>query len=258
MEKVHQVELEILQTIDSICNKHKLTYFMYEGSLLGAIRHNGFIPWDDDIDIAMPRRDYDAFIKIAANELPDYMILQSLATDSHWGKVFSKVRNVNTAFKAKGDGADYISYGIFVDIFPLDYIAKDKNHISRIREKYVKTLKSHLIMCIENKSKNIPHKILSIIPIRFYMNRLKRMTSEKGEYLTCYGSEYGIRRETFHISDYFPAKVHQFENMMVPVPNQYHMILKSVYGENYMEVPPLERRYTHSPEIVSFEKGVDA
>lgn len=254
LKQVHEIELEILDEIIMICESNKIQYFMYEGSLLGAVRHQGFIPWDDDIDIAMPREDYERFLKLAPSYLSQNLILQSIYTDSNWGKVFSKIRNIKTEFKSKSDGEGYISYGIFVDIFPLDNINKSSFQISRIEEKIIKTLKEHLILYIEKKHKNIPHLFMGILPIQIYKYLFRKIANRRGNYLTCYGSEYGVKRETFSKDLYFPPKIVEFEGRRVWVPGQYEIILTNVYGDDYMELPPPEKRYSHEPVFVSINE----
>ena len=92
------IMLNILKEIDKICKKHNLIYFLDGGTLLGAVRHKGFIPWDDDVDIGMPREDYRKFLKIAQKELPDYLFLQTFETDKYYDiyQVPSKVRDNRT------------------------------------------------------------------------------------------------------------------------------------------------------------------
>ena len=90
--KLHQSEIKILDEIVRICDKYNLQYFLIGGTLLGAVRHKGFIPWDDDLDIAMPRNDYEKFISISKNELKDDFILDDISTNEQYWQIFAKVR----------------------------------------------------------------------------------------------------------------------------------------------------------------------
>ena len=126
MKRAWAAELEILVEIDKICEKHKLRYFIDYGNLLGAIRHKGFIPWDDDIDIMMLRKDYEIFAKVANDELPKELLFRSPEDDSGNYELFSSVqhREMLISTDAIGKYHNYL-YGAGVDIFPYDYLAKD-------------------------------------------------------------------------------------------------------------------------------------
>lgn len=121
LEKLHVVEVEILDIFVWICNKYNLKYYLCYGTLIGVIRHQGFIPWDDDIDVAMPLEDYNKFVKIAQSELGDKYFLQNDKTDKYFGRCFSKIRKNGTAFYSKGDKNEKKHHGIFIDVFPLFY-----------------------------------------------------------------------------------------------------------------------------------------
>ena len=122
ISKVQAVICEIMQQIDTICRRHNLTYFAIGGTALGAVRHQGFIPWDDDIDIGMPRKDYEAFMRYAAEELPQGYFLQTFATEKKTPFYFAKIRKDNTKFVEFYLRDLDIHQGIFVDIFPFDNV----------------------------------------------------------------------------------------------------------------------------------------
>lgn len=98
LDKIHRTEMDIMREIDRICRKHNLTYFLSCGTLLGAVRHKGFIPWDEDMDIMMPREDYEQFLKVAPDELPPQLMLDSYPQNPRYFNPFAKVRNRNTLF----------------------------------------------------------------------------------------------------------------------------------------------------------------
>src|SRR5690554_4415622 len=120
LKKLHNVQIEILNQIVKICNQNKLTYFLIGGTLLGAIRHKGFIPWDDDLDIAMPRKDYEKFLELCQGYLGDEYYLHCSKTDPKYWLPFAKVRKNNTIFEEKSIQTINSHKGIYVDIFPLD------------------------------------------------------------------------------------------------------------------------------------------
>ena len=118
LRKLQLTEIEVLDEIVRICKKHKLQYFLLAGTCLGAVRHSGFIPWDDDIDIGMPREDYEKFLNIALDELDEKYFLQYYKTDENYYLGFAKVRKNNTSFITKGFEKKKGHQGFFVDIFP--------------------------------------------------------------------------------------------------------------------------------------------
>ena len=140
MKRAWAAELEILVEIDRICEKYKLRYFIDYGNLLGAIRHKGFIPWDDDIDIMMMRKDYEIFAEVANAELPKELVFRSPEDDSGNYELFSSVqhRAMLISTDAIGKYHNYL-YGAGVDIFPYDYLAKDPNK-EKLREDILKSL----------------------------------------------------------------------------------------------------------------------
>lgn len=133
-------ELEMFEAFRTICEKNELTYYLTGGSLLGAVRHQGFIPWDDDFDVGMPREDYEKFIKIAAKELRYPLMLQTHETDPEFLSCHAKIRNVETTAIRYDEWADEHQFcqGIFFDIFPYDNIPDGKltQKIHRFRAQF--------------------------------------------------------------------------------------------------------------------------
>ena len=118
---IQEIELDILLEFDRICKKHGLKYQLYSGTLIGAVRHEGFIPWDDDIDVAMPRADYDKFIELK-DELADDYFFQSYETDPQYINRFGKIRKNGTVFMEKLVQELDMHHGIYIDVFPFDNI----------------------------------------------------------------------------------------------------------------------------------------
>ena len=124
MKKVWAVQLDLLAQLKRICEKHHLTYFADSGTLMGAIRHQGFIPWDDDIDIVMMREDYDKLIKVGNAELAAPYFLQSAHSET-FPRGYARLRNSDTTALTRNDLGKNINHGIFIDIFPLDHVPDD-------------------------------------------------------------------------------------------------------------------------------------
>ena len=116
------VMLEMVQELDRICRKHHIPYFLYGGTLLGAIRHNGFIPWDDDLDVGLMRNDYLRLMQVLPDELPSHIVLQTNDTDRNYFYFFAKLRDTRSFLDEGAYDRCFKYRGIFIDIFPFDKV----------------------------------------------------------------------------------------------------------------------------------------
>ena len=263
-KKIQKLEIEIIKEIDRIAKKYNINYFLIAGSLIGCIRNGGFIPWDDDLDISMPRKDYEKFIEVCKYELNDRFILDSRENNIYYYRLAAKVRIKNTKYIQD----DLINYkgnqGIWVDILPLDD-AKNKNNFDLKIQSAVKslievTIEKKVGVDISNKSiwKKIVVFIFSIFSIKKLNNLQKKIMTKNNnknyEYFVNLSSRYGYKKYIYKKSDWLPTKNKKFENINLPVPNNYDLILKGVYG-NYMKIPPKEKQYIHNPILIQFEDG---
>ena len=264
LKKLRQVQLEILDYVFDFCAKHNLRIMLYGGTLLGAIRHKGYIPWDDDIDLAMPRADYDKFIELW--EDTDQYQLDHYSTNPEYWLPFLKIRNRQTEFVESDIQENYAGpKGIWVDIMPFDNGSDDFNELAR--NKHKKQYYGELIMRkssigiefhngIKNKIKNI---IAKITP-RDYLIRKQTAActsnhDENSPNVVCYHNKRDVSRRTWPRDSIFPLKKVQFEDKKYYVPHDPKLVLISMYGEDYMELPPLEDRKTHHPAYVKFADG---
>ena len=261
LKKVHEIELEILDEIVRICDKNNLTYFLTYGTLLGAVRHKGFIPWDDDLDIGMPREDYEKFLECCKNELSNKFLLDNKDTNKKYYLNFTKIRKIGTVmeqdFQINYNGPK----GIWIDIFPYDDAIYNKGKVEANKKK-IKLIFSILHyksgFFLGNKLLWIK-KILGFIakPINNkmlleYQDRLMKKDYKKNcEYIISYASEYGVSRELVLKQKYFPVKKIEFEGKKYSAPNCYKDILINIYGD-YMKLPPKEERRTHNPVRLEF------
>lgn len=138
LHKLHNEELNILKLVVRFCDENHIQYFLTAGSLLGAVRHKGFIPWDDDLDISMPRDDYERFLSIAANKLDKCLYLHCNNTDTEYWLPFAKVRMNDTEFVEPTIEKIQTHKGIFIDIFPLDNAKKQKGFFQYLQAKTAK------------------------------------------------------------------------------------------------------------------------
>ena len=121
IEKLKGIELQLLDAFVSACEQLNIDYYILAGTLIGAVRHKGFIPWDDDIDIGMFRKDYDIFLEEGQKLLPKDVFLQTFITDKEYPTYFAKLRKSNTTFIEKSVSKLKMNHGVYLDIFPLDY-----------------------------------------------------------------------------------------------------------------------------------------
>ena len=266
IDQVQAVECEIMLVIDSICRRHNLTYFAIGGTALGAVRHQGFIPWDDDIDIGMPRKDYEAFLKYAQAELPKEYFLQNFFTEKKSPFYFTKIRKNNTRFVEFYLKDEDIHQGIFVDIFPFDNVPVNSTlcnlHFRFCRFLYqIYLCKSLTTVCSsrfeqkdnrKGKIRKVLHALLLPVPKSWLFHLLDRSVQMFNGNEPKEISHIVRRRLRVHLDDLYPIVYLPFEQQQMPVPNNYHNYLSSQFG-NYTILPPEDKRYGHLPYLVEFD-----
>ena len=255
------VELEILSEVLRICKKHSIQYYLLGGTLLGAVRHQGFIPWDDDIDISMPRKDYNRFLRIASKELDSKYFLQCYFTDERHCLRHSKIRKNNTLFIEDSNTRDMSSHhGIFIDIFPLDY-AHRNDGIQTFQRKLAVLCEIMIMIKQDDTRKGIKKWICKLFSYKFLhtIQNISMSLVKNGDYIVSLASKYDTSRETFPANYYSSGTYLKFETYSLCVPLNYDGVLRTVFGDNYMELPPLENRESHFPTRLSFDtNGPDA
>lgn len=258
--------VEILEDVHNLCEKHGLKYFLDGGTLIGAVRHKGFIPWDDDIDIGMPREDYEKFIEIAKKELPDNLFLQTFETDKYYDvyPVPCKIRYNGTLFFEEGTKENLRMHnGVYIDIFPYDNLPKFK-----VIYKIQRTLSYNILKSFK-RMRDIPDtlNLKNKITFSFYKIITKMFPSERRrkffDYLIKWNdpdSEYmGYGVDTFWSeyvykkSDYFDLVKLNFEGREFYAPKNYDSILTQLYGD-YMIMPKEEDRVWHAKEMKKLKK----
>ena len=245
MKRVWAVEMELLKKLLEVCRKYNLRIWAEGGTLLGAVRHKGFIPWDDDIDMAMPREDYDKLQAIAKVEFKYPFFFQSGYTDL-FPNGQSKLRKDRTAAIIKADLFQKFHQGIFIDIFPLDILPDDDEELKKfllLRNKEKNKLKLYCehYFSLTNWKYNV--KVLRncyvINKIGFnnffkrYDNFIKKYYPNKGERISII-SWSDDRRYIRNRKWYDGTLFFHFEDILIPVPIGYHEILSKQYGD-YMK-----------------------
>ena len=248
-------QLSILEEIDRICNKHNIPYWLDGGTLLGAVRHRGFIPWDDDIDIAMRLEDVQRFVQIAPKELKSGLFLQTKESDPDNNKPIIKVRDMNSFFvEPNDDFSESYQKGLYVDIFPfIEYPSVPKSWVKKIvrkisvsysilHSKHYYSFKAFAEFLWFGFSFVVMHSIWFIISLLF----------PKKTYISniLHNNGYGIMHRKDSI---FPLGMIEFEGKSFSAPCNPDAYLKDLY-RNYMDIPPKEKRIVHAiymnPELI--------
>lgn len=265
LRKVQLVQLEMLYEIDRVCREEDIPYFLHCGTFLGAVRHKGFIPWDDDLDVAMFREDYDRFRDIAPEKLKDRYCFQDWHTDERYALPFGKLRKKKTCY-LEAKSAPLAENGFFVDIFPIDPAPASEKERERLKRKLltlfrVKLMKSGFAPWMEEKRINWKKRI-GYLP---YMLASKLVSDQ---WLICHydaavaavpQGEWVYEQSALPKPNYFQRSwlrelaMYPFENGSFPGPKDYDSYLTSLYGD-YMTPPPeAERENRH--QIVRLDFG---
>ncbi len=260
LNKLHSTEISILQEIIRVCKENEIPYFTVGGTTLGCIRHDGFIPWDDDIDIGMLRNDYEKFLLIAPQKLSEGYSLQHFSVEKNAPTYFAKVRKDDTKFVEKSTRHLNVHQGVFVDIMPFDNVPDDM----RERKKFYKTVWILLRLQIAKTNKvsvagaanfkkavsavfkRIIHLLLKPVPKKYLDETLDKKIRMYNNMVTNTISSRATRKHECSREDIFPTKSHKFENIEVLIPNNTDKILKTLYGD-YMKLPAEEKRVNHAP-----------
>lgn len=247
--QLQNIIINIMKYIDELCKKHQIEYYIIGGTALGAVRHGGFIPWDDDLDIAMTRDNYERFLTICEREInKDDFFLQVGRRD--WPLYFSKLRLKGTLFEEVGAGEEIAkeNRGIFVDIFPLDMASNYK--FGRIWQ-YVcsKLLIAQAVSTRHYKTRSIMKKIVMMLsfPLRFRTIEhffFKQVTKYNGSDTNYIGDFFGItklKEASYPKELWGRAQKMFFEKTILYAPECTSDYLFFHYGE-YMKLPPVEKR----------------
>jgi len=264
LKKVQACELEILADVIRVCNENNIEYFVFGGTALGAVRHGGFIPWDDDIDIGMTRDNYERFLAIAPSKLKDDLFLQHYTTEPNAPTYFAKVRKNNTRFVEYYFRKIKMHHGVFIDIFPHDQVPDDPKLRRRLfrrtfilNQLYIaksvvetSTPQKGLRGFLGKSLRFILHCLLKPIPKKWLFQLLDKEVQKYNKRpqasSLCYipGSRVVIEPNVL-----FPLKQTKFESLTVNIPYLSEEYLTRHYGD-FLQLPPVEKRVGHRPFIL--------
>ncbi|WP_301711301.1 LicD family protein [Oenococcus sicerae] len=247
LTEVRKIELQMLIQVRDFCEEHHLQYFLHGGTLIGALRHKGFIPWDDDIDISMPRVDYEVFLN-SFPENSNYRLLTPMMDNYYFA--FSKLTAQKTYIE---NSAEKTQYGVFLDIFPIDDVPDNRvqSYIFFIKASIYKKILGHLNDKVMNPNynfgKKLYWKILRSFNYKKILTRFSRLTKQTNHHGgLCSTVTTGVQWFIVYKKSWFAAQVPVFfEGEKFSAPIGYDAFLKKYFG-NYMELPPREKRVAHN------------
>jgi len=266
LRKLQMTQLEILKVIDGVCRKHGISYSLYAGTLLGAVRHQGFIPWDDDLDICMSRSEYNRFLQIWEREKPEGYMLQNKENSPDFTQSFSKIRKLDTTYRMQVDLGRKYYQGIFVDIFPIDRIPAGKLQ-QRIFRLQCMLYQLYTREFAPPKSSGavqlVSQIILLLTPVKARPALRRRLLAQ----ITCNSDDEhlaAIAIETMGtLQTLYPAEMLSrytelpFEDGMFMCFADWDEHLKRKFGD-YMQLPPEEERtWRHPPLCIDFERSYE-
>lgn len=263
--KVKNVELEILEQFMKICDVLQLRWYAGYGTVLGAVRHKGFIPWDDDVDVVMPRKDYEIFCEKAKELLPENMFLQTMETEEEYYQPFAKLRRSDTTFWEIGTQHDHINHGIYMDIFPLDGYPTKK--IDELIFKFKRVVYDNFLYQNGNIGELGGYRKVFATFYRIFKGKLskkeaakrkemlaKRIPYDTAELVSCL-VEDTPKAEAVLQAVYGDGEKALFEYLLIRIPKQSDLYLKKLYGD-YMQFPPEDQRIPlHTCTIIDAEKS---
>ena len=271
LKKLQAAEIEILIDFAKICEEHQIDYFCCGGTLLGAVRHQGFIPWDDDIDLGMTREHYDQFLSLADGAYDGKYCVMSAEVDASFPGMNAKWYRRGTSFLDKDAIATGYTAGIGIDIFCFDNLADDTKLLRRQAMKawgwgkvfilrnvgkptiYEGGIKAKIIASISM----VAHGVLRLLHIspKFIYNKAKRAATKYQDVVTkrvAFLFDPTPYTSMLKRTDIYPTQMLDFENIKIKCPSKPEVYLSTRYGDDYMTPPADDKRHNHPPMELDF------
>ncbi len=253
--ELKKIQLDILRHVDSFCRQNHIKYFLCGGSMIGAVRHQGYIPWDDDIDIMMLRNDYERFIRLYMENDSSNYHLHDYRLESEYTNPYVKIDDCRTILKEKSE-TPIKNLGVNIDLFPIDTVPDDKRkqkkmffwfnfYLGIMDLKRVVPVKSRA--WYKNLTLYIAHFLLLPIPMKWLVRKLAQNALQyRGEESSyCAIALWGYGKKEINLRSNWDNTIEMpFEDMLAPLPQGFDNYLTCVYGD-YMQLPPKEKRKSH-------------
>lgn len=253
MNRLQQVEFEILKKFVEICDTLDLKYFLVCGSALGAAKYGGFIPWDDDVDVALPRPDYERFLLEAPVLLPENLFIQNYRTDPAFPHIYTKIRKSDTTFIEKGIAHLPVNHGIYIDVFPLDGYPQDPGDVKKFEHhKKILTWKQYCALngdrVIKVRARNFVFRLLGYhkrtAKTLAMGDKLYRSYDVDSSPIWCNHGNWQRSLEYASKEQYGDGTWVSFEGIRVRIPERFDEYLTQKYG-NWRDDPPPEKQVSH-------------
>lgn len=264
LRRLQLVLLDLLKEVDRVCRANDIAYAIGFGTLLGAVRHGGFIPWDDDVDVAMTRENYDKFVRVANQLNPQIAFFQDNSTEKEYPWGYGKVRHVGTTYIRYGQEHLRHKTGMMIDIFPMDDLPQT---LLGMRWFYARcyTLRKFTyarVACVNERNllKRFGFRLMTLVPIRWIHGLARLMQTKKNFNTPNRAFMMFFEPDGFHVKENTPKErfgwdkrwlndlvEYEFEGCRFYGPRDYTGCLRWTYGSNFMTPPPVTDRDSHAP-----------
>lgn len=253
LNKYHSILLKTMKVFHSFCEGNGLTYSISGGTMLGAVRHGGFIPWDDDIDVMMPRPDYNRFLELTAKVFVNGYTVISQYNTTNYRMPFAKIMDLNSTVIPLKENKD-CPYGVFIDVFPVDGVTENEYFSKKNLKKYYRTMAYAASLYNGSHCKNLQSIIIHLIARLSFKSSQQFLIEcdsiaqkygyDTSPYLGQYFSVYSHYKEMYPRDVFDETEIIDFEGIEVRCIKQRDKYLTIMYGD-YMTPPPPEKRVTH-------------